>query len=365
MIILYPSNIQTNNSDVCGHIKNGDVNRCTMLSQQQQSLLCDGYIRNHSLHSILEINRLIQTFWAEHIWWRVTGNQMKEFQNANIGDTICGKKFKIRDITGYPLLFPNGFDKCSGFVQHRIELNIPSNIISITVHFELYCFQTRAHWKSTGYFCDGDENNTLSLKMGKNQIKLSQCQDAQYLDFMHYVDILSIEYKENSDKQNYYKQIKMKQKLEYQWNINQRMLQLFKNGHKGRAEWSQSFNNNCWALFCVPNGSKNIEYVCIGCKLLAIPHQIKQFEIKMIFNIEPNIFHHEIIKRIKSNKIQTAGSLFNTKLTLNDIMTKCSNQSLSINVSIEIVGVWIEENQNLKKIENDEMHKYGIIKIEN
>ena len=333
-----------------------------MLSREEQECLSDGYIRNNCIHSVpVPINRLIQTFWAEHIWFTLKGNKLKQFLNANIGDIIRGKAFKIGDITGYTMLFPNGRGRSNdaGFVQYLLELTIPSNVKAMAVHFELYCLQSKAYWKQTVYFCGEDGKNGLYLMMGYYQMKLSECKDAQQLDFVHYADILSIEYKEDSGKQNYYKQIKMNHKSEYEWNINQSMIQLFKNGHRGKWEFSPSFNNDCWALFCAPNGHGLFEYFFFGLRLLSLPHQIKEFEVKIILDIEPNIYHYEKIKKMKSNKVGFGG---NSKLTLNDMISKSNNSAFSMNVKIEIVGVWIEGNEGLKKIKEDEMDKYGIVK---
>lgn len=345
-----------------------------MLSKEQQACLCDGYVRNNCIRSTpLSINRLIQTFWSEYVWWTLKGNQMKRFLNANTYDTILGKQFKISDLTGkqskirgipmVPILFPNGYDDYIGFVQYGLCLETTPNIKSMVVNYELYCIQTKAYCKKTKYyFVDIDGRNKLWLMMGNHQMKLSQFKESKQFDVMYYVDILNIEYKQDSDKKNYSKEIKMNDKSEYEWNIDQSMIELFKNGHRDRKEFSPSFNNKCWTLYLYPNGYDDHNYVGVGFRLLSIPHSIKQFELKVIIDIKPNIFHYEENGLILSNKNIFAGLARRTELTLNDIISKSNNSAISIIFQIQIIAVWIEGDNSLMKIDQDEMDKYGIIK---
>ena len=148
----------------------------------------------------------------------------------------------------------------------------------------------------------------------------------------------------------------------YEWIIDQEMVEIFRKYDKGRREFSRSFNNKCWTLQCAPNGYKNIEHFLIGLKALSFPHKIKEMEIKIIIDFGANIFQYEGTKRI--NSLKSKNSIFgvNTKLTLNEIISKSDNSSFSIHCKIEIMAIWIGTDQDLEKIEGDKMEKYGITK---
>ena len=65
----------------------------TMLSKQQQECLSDGYIRIHcGDETPLEIRRLIEIFWVEHIWWTLdkqeTLQQLKQENAMILGQTV-------------------------------------------------------------------------------------------------------------------------------------------------------------------------------------------------------------------------------------------------------------------------------------
>ena len=88
------------------------------------------------------INQVIQSFYDEYFYWRIQGNQMKEFVNANNGDILhCPTTFSIKGIEFEFTLCPDGWkEDHSGFTEIYIEVkHKPSNIEYFRLSVILSC----------------------------------------------------------------------------------------------------------------------------------------------------------------------------------------------------------------------------------
>ena len=86
----------------------------------------------------------------------------------------------------------------------------------IYFNYELYCYQTHSHWKGLSkQYCEWS-GNTMFIKDIKNENNLT------YI-LLYVVDILRILYNKPklSKKEDYYKTIKLKRNIRFNWNINE------------------------------------------------------------------------------------------------------------------------------------------------
>eukprot|EP01084_Bolivina_argentea_P242598 406922_1 len=300
-----------------------------MLSKHQQELLCDGYIRiNFNNTAPTEINRMIQKFWNEYFWWTFTEGKLTDFLNANPGDYIEGETINICDILCIPVIYPNDAE-CIEQVKYGLDFYLLPDVKSTVVYYELYCPQTQIFYKDSTTLLNDDNN----LLLWSEHMKLSQCHNETQLDFMCYVDILRIEYDPNCGKQNYYKDIKISNKSECKWDISTEQLQLWKQYSNSEGACGPSFDNNCWVLFCDPNGDYLTESFSPGLTLIQIPRNIAEKNFKITLNIEPNMYHYETEQSFDEGSCDLA---IDTELTLNDIITKANNSPICIHWEIEI-----------------------------
>eukprot|EP01084_Bolivina_argentea_P242599 406923_1 len=309
-----------------------------MLSNHQQELLCDGYIRNNYTHDTpTPIKRMIHQFWNEYFWWIFKEAKLNKFLNAYVGECIQGEEFQIGDISCFPLIFPND-NEFKEQVMYGLDFYLSSDVESVVVYYELYCIQTKMFYKDSTMLCKNDTDNNMLL--WSEPMQLSQCHNYNELDFMYYVDILRIEYNSNCIKENYCKDIKISNRSEYKWNISSKQLNEWNNNNNFEGICGPSFDNNCWVVFWYllpdPNGAhlNSSKIFCPGLTLLQIPRNIEEINFKIILNIEPNIYHYETMHSFNNEALDLA---VDTELTFNDIIMKANNSSIYIQYKIQIM----------------------------
>eukprot|EP01084_Bolivina_argentea_P131738 232501_1 len=306
-----------------------------MLSKEHQEYLCDGFIRNNFIHATpIAVNRIIQQFWNEYIWWTFKGTTLTKFLNAKLEDEFEQEEFKIGHIKCVPSMYPNGgVPEYEGEVSCGIDFELLNeNIKSVLVYTELYCLQTKFHYKNT----DIVSHDTDNLLLWAEPMKLSQCINKKQLDFMYFVDILRIEYDNNCKEKNYYKDIKISNKSECKWNCDSLVIESWKNsgGSQSTSVCGPSFDNKCWVLWATPYDDSDT--FSVGISLLRMPYDVKQINVKMILDIEPNIFHCQVTETV-TTVMDTWHLYRDTKLKLNDIIQKANDCDIEIHCSVEIV----------------------------
>lgn len=329
------------------------------LKQRKNNIcLIYGFVR--SFLKIKDLINLILLFYEEIIIWKIKNTdsvrKMDKFRSMKNGSAIYGPSFELLpSIKFETTLCSNGWKiNQRGSTQFYIELKMMPKIIrSITIYYELACFETESLCKKIRIF----KKSTDAQSWGTNNMRLSECDKFKELNFASYCKILRIEYQKNYSNLNLLKidKIIINKLTHYQWNINNKLLTKFQQCKLGKFFYSDNFGNDCFCIELAPNGwhLTNKGKLMLYLRLLQLPIKILQLKcyvkFKLISNNNINI-SYIYKKHIFSYKIH--GLQFQSH-SLDSISIKNlkNYQNLKINLEIKIIEAIDINNNKIPKNE--------------
>ena len=228
------------------------------LQQKTTQLLTFGYCNENYEHKTLsipvEIKGIIQLFYDEFFYWKIKGNELKQYFNAKNGDVMHSPTtFKIKEIEFECTMCPDGWrSEDKGIATYYLEIkHLPSNIEYVRVYLELFCETTQSKSKSMRRWWNA--TNARGLMIGKR----ADYTNIDCIDTYCKVEILSIKYKSKIN--DYILPIKMNKYDEYEWIINDKLeMERMKSMQPGMSSTSKTFGyDNNWIIHLSPTGWKN------------------------------------------------------------------------------------------------------------
>ena len=315
--------------------------------KKRAELLTYGYTRQNYQQSVpITLINLFKSFYDENLYWIITGEKLKKFKNCKHNEMMFGPTVTIKDIKFQMVLFPKGFDKKSVYLfvcsDNGINYKLPENVENIQVLAYLCCENTKAQLhafnKSSGQYI---------IAWHGNKLLFTECLQFEALYFYTFIDLRCIFYKTKTNIKNYVSLKKMRNHINYTWDIDDKLARKLTNASIGQIVCLPSFDHNNWSLTIYPNGLNSkypdINGVCL--KLLNIPNGIGSLVVEFTFNYdalwkEVTFDHKNDLALIKDS----------------ELMTKMSFDDVSLSLLIKKV---IHENGN--EIHNNDWPKYGII----
>eukprot|EP01084_Bolivina_argentea_P298122 513696_1 len=309
------------------------------------------------------------------------------------GDIINSDSFKVNGNMFQCILYPKGESSTVnfGYIGFHLKLKtFAENISQITIHYKLYCPQSKVFYKDTATI---KRHNIQEMHWNLWSMKLSQYANTDSLNFLCSIEILNIKYNE-SLKGMLYKThtpiILIPSQIEYEWNIRKQLLNTLKTELdllKGKSSYMGAnaygnylyqktyhvgnyFENGCFSLVCRAVMDQFDHETGAGVDLCLylyrLPAKIKYIDIKckqwMLCNGE--------LEDVVDNDEEYDG--YTKKLSYGDndyCFGRCFDydvreniswnvEQLSFKIMIQVIGIYDWENN---KIEKEEWNKYGII----
>eukprot|EP01084_Bolivina_argentea_P101034 181210_1 len=259
-----------------------------IFTKQERKYLVFGYIKQITCNTPTDIIDLCFVFYDDVYEWVLNTSQLHSFiydynayeQNKNI---LSGAPFITNEIQFQCMLSKD-------YSQSQVKfdlyiLSIPPPIKSVTYFMQLFCTQFQYEFRSFDVqTCVGKSKGWPS-----KTVTIANVKTFQQLNLECYLEILAIEYNDITALQvprNYYKPIVMNVESEYKWNIDNKLLNIFKQADNGRGYYADSFNNDCFCIIVSPNGSglHTKGQFILGLKLLKLHHKLKSISLNI--NIE-------------------------------------------------------------------------------
>lgn len=345
-------------------------------AQILKDLLVFGYANSCCIHiqQIIptDLIQLVLLYYDEIMHWKIEKEDLKQHEkllrikckiknininnnnNKNIDDKYYGHTFFVENIQ-----IKCSFDLNSrlygkpGFNSFTFHVFLPFYVKKCILYLESYCAQNRAEFKNRATFI----NHTISspdMQMFEffNNKKAENvwCDTTHYmklnwndwnnLDFNYHIDILSIIYANNYQK-NYFKNIKMPKYVQFKWYIDGKFMEECQNAIGSQIFFSDTFDSisNNWCLRLQPMGSslemKTKDRKCLlSLKLLMKP------------NIDQAIIGNCIITNSFNNnqmeKHFNFGSSYGASLLIGELFPSIKlfeMTSFTINCTIQIMSV--------------------------
>ena len=311
-----------------------------------------------------EIIELIHRYYEANIYWRIKGDDMKQFLNAKNGDKMYNKyTINIQDIEFQCVLCPNGRrPRSKGSVAIYCEIKqYPQDIEYCIVSMKLvsessnnnYTFLRILNKKGTGF----------NMKCGK----LDEYKDLEFADFNYSVDLLHIKYKANAKKTDFISKIKMKTHVECEWVIDDKKqlksLQIMDIG-----QWySYNDDKNNWGIRIAPKGSshgmKNPGSLVVLIGPIAIPFGVNVMEFEYYMELECE--SKGVLCKTSDMKevhffIQTRREYIDNRMIMEcpdlNIDDVFNEEWIKIKMRVDIKNIY---DQNEQQIKRDRWNEYG------
>eukprot|EP01083_Nonionella_stella_P271402 919613_1 len=333
----------------------------SILTAEQKHSLLIGYFHcsyhyHHTSTIPYELVNIISTFLDESIEWILSGDELQHFLSADTGEVIAGPSFTMHDIQFTLYLTPNGINESEqGYVQFLASpVFLSTNIYSVTLWYSLRCMQTASEWNNSTIFYYNDSDcaswpvRTLSLE----QITAHFLYEP--LEFLCYIDILSIEYMDETPSFYSSNNICMNRNAKFQWNIYDELLAEFRYSVCGKY-YFKHINVN-WMLETAPNGQTDEDEgsVNVLVSLLRLPNRVSGVLVHMVLYCDYNDVTWDLIMKFDYECNQSYGWPEYTLLSSNLLGTT----SVTFTVQISILEVYDNMEQTIPYSQWD---AYGII----
>eukprot|EP01084_Bolivina_argentea_P029186 54165_1 len=299
-------------------------------------LLLHGYIRKQITISCVpfDVIKLIKSFLHESRHIKLNNKlHVSEvlYQCKNL--TFCCRLSK-RDL----------YIKCTG-----IDKIYWSNctVLRPTIYIQLYCNEYKYTFKDTsilGYGC-----MCLYCQDIYIPFNLSKSEHFTDLNFNLYIDVLKCRDLFNK-KHYFYKPLRMKRSVVYEWNINEKQLIVFRNSEFGNKFYSNNFGikgasiNDCYWIECVPKAYKRRKMkqkIDFRLKIFRLPLKVKSITINYKINCFKNIDNKNILKHNGTLRIsELKGDLFESKRLIHKscaLPSRCLNDIKSLLFVINMI----------------------------
>jgi len=251
--------------------------------------------------------------------------------------------------------------------------DLPKHIESMSIYYRLECQTFGCQWKSIHTFSQSQTKSNNCIGWNPFNLKLSKCHDLDKIDFNCYIDVLRIVYNDGH-KKSIEPETEctntMQQMTKYEWDIDERQMNAFKECQLGKTFYSDNFGQNRFTLFVAPKGFKqesgetegvSMNHLMMYLRVLRLPINIKKmmirYSIKATFTSKRGHYNQHKVKETRCIK---AGYALNQS-TKQVLISRVPNIMLLSALSIEI-KLEIEEmiDMNEKTIPKEHWSKYGI-----
>ena len=340
----------------------------THLKQQrncpQFDLLISGYTRQYyGKHIIDDIDVVLKLFYNEVMHITFDEQAIDQIKNELFDAKIYGKGSNATiNIKGYKF---GCFIECDELYIYTEKDQFPSNWndYKLNIHYEVYCNELNKGdigmpYDITKEDYDDEQCVTVWLMTIGNDIPT----DIKSLSFKIFIDIINISYteKESVIKHIMYETVKLSNKINYEWIINEELMQKLRKAGKMKTSQTCFFSDN-FGL------NQEIDaYNQYGFCLELIPGDLD----KDIIDIIKIRFLHlpKGVNRVKADVIITNGSGINQQCLDADFATTFWNnlefefkaqKSDKFTVNIDINQVYID-NMDYPEVVASDWNKYEI-----
>ena len=315
-------------------------------TKAKQDALVHGYMKEQSkissIYIPLCINQLCLKFYNEIFYVKFKGDRLKEFLSTESGESWETNVIEINGVNFIFSIFPNGVRKA---YRGEVTLCVQGKAISHDIHrvvcrINICCQELKRHYITTVILNQSPRTQDVA-HYGHDILSLSECQDKNNLTFSFRIEVLSISYQHHTFKRmtDFGKNIKMKRKIELNWNWT----------NDGNFENNQSnkrfgpvFDDNNWILTGKRMVGGLIYHVRLG--ILALPLHVSRVVVKLNVNNK------------KWNKKHFRLYTFSFRDDTHTIIWEA--RSYDIKINLEIVEIY---DTNCIKVNTDKWQQYGIL----
>eukprot|EP00485_Elphidium_margaritaceum_P006209 CAMPEP_0202704018 /NCGR_PEP_ID=MMETSP1385-20130828/16776_1 /ASSEMBLY_ACC=CAM_ASM_000861 /TAXON_ID=933848 /ORGANISM="Elphidium margaritaceum" /LENGTH=396 /DNA_ID=CAMNT_0049361957 /DNA_START=53 /DNA_END=1243 /DNA_ORIENTATION=+ len=319
--------------------------------RRRHVLLIHAYIRHVIQFAAypVELAGIIVSFYDEHIYWTIQGEDMDRFRKTSNGRAMYGPHFELNKHIRFQLtLCPNGWKtNQNGSVQFYIELkHLPSYIEDIVILYQLRNVETGAQCKKIRKF-------TKSLdaqSWGTNNLRMHECDDNDVLQFIALVKLLRVRFKTESENNNnnnnkqrqlqsliYIERMQMPKYIEFEWKIEGQLLHEFRHCKQGKFFYSPSFGNGAFCFEIAPNGwhSSNRGRVMVYLRLLQLPPNVANAVCQCHFDS-----NQRAVLAPSTERITLCYDVHGLEWTLKNASIRLlkESESLILYVKIQVIG---------------------------
>ena len=269
-------------------------------SKRLKELMIDGYVKSCTNSIVpLEINKICYAYYNEVLYFNIDidTNNGDTTKTAKDEPDAKSEKFMDKDIVFQMSLYhkyPYFADNHASVLYANALL--PSNIDKIGVYADILCPERDANWKHAITFVrsswQNKFNDDIDPNQGTNPDPVWKKQNFVFADLIStgfvgaYLEILSIDYNDNTP--NYNKQIFIKESVHFEWNMNKEKIQKFREFQTGQIDLSDTFDevNNNWGFYIYPMGiyigeSMESRMTTLTLCLYHMPVEIKKLNVTL------------------------------------------------------------------------------------
>eukprot|EP01084_Bolivina_argentea_P201930 345087_1 len=343
----------------------------TLFTDIQQELLVFGYCRKESsLNVAFVLKKLCLGFYKNNIFtWEVKKKDIQEVVQYN-GVTAWSDKFRINNISMVCRLSATHDGYCVFAVNIDTDDAYSKTISEITVHFQVYCVESKIFYKDTAIL-NPDRRSASNFAMWNNyRMKLSDYINAKSLTFLSCVEMLDIKYNKYTQNKGgihvFCKPaINIPITIEYEWSLNSKSLYDIKSEFMVCDDTfpyvygiSDYFGENCFLLAYESNINLSDQP---GFSLIIKVCKLPQYVQRIVISGKYWIVHDGIIENVSCNwKYQLSyakNALVFKRVVCYDSRWDVTNLELAFHVEFDIIEVYDLEGNKIMK---QKWKEYGV-----
>eukprot|EP01084_Bolivina_argentea_P051158 94096_1 len=306
-----------------------------------KSLLLDGYVRSCIFNVPKEIVHICLQYYDEVQHWRIEAEELEPYYNLSAADktdytknSLTGQIFYQNDIQMQCQLRPNKTDQDTVFY---LNVFLPDEVEKIIIYSEVFCAQNDAHFRYVVPYITVSPNEWHYY----HYVMYLNCKNFKYINLSFYFEILSIKY--SNGQLSYFKPIKMKKRLTFKWNFDQKMIQKFRVAGTKQMFLSDTFDeyNNNWGLWIIPmdyNKLTDTKKVQIALTIYKRPQTVSSISVK--YTLQTN---HKNTKK-EGTMTFLENTTFDYLEPLFDSDDLLNINTFSILLDMEVIGINAEKD---------------------
>ena len=215
----------------------------------------------------------LDEYYGEYAWDLNEDNGLlKKFIECECKESLTGDTFKIGKLPFALEAYPNGDDDRNNgsFMLYLTLLSTPDQYKQIIFNLRLFCKETHSSFTSIAIFTSqrnsaGWSQDTVKLTEIKEINDLNQLSIGCNINILKIIDI------DNNIIYKYKNPSQITSPITFTWNIDENLMNQFKNCRVGRSFESEIFDK-MWCLRCSPNGKRssdegNVKLYLLLCSL--------------------------------------------------------------------------------------------------
>ena len=293
-------------------------------SINNKQLVSHGYLRRNSpVYLPIDIMNIIIRYADYSLNWCIKDEIMTQFKQTKYRQKMRGPTLELNGFTFQLYVYPKG-RKQAGYMGVYLQLIYKSDDIkrlqvAVTVHIkelDLIYSSSREFFKAK-----------KGIGIDHLLLPIDKVTNLDCLDIECDVDIHHIEYKEETNLEALiFTAAPEIEDTEFIWNIDDELLQKFKNMNDNWVYWSDVFAENCLILVC----GRWINKTELGLKLLKKPMGLDYYVVKIVWTV------YYDNKRFISKEEEVMLKLGKTIWNLSDFLCENMNRINVLSFKIEI-----------------------------